>query len=51
VPELRDAGRLDMRLAAVALLDLDGSRALLRASLVHAAAGVARTPAGLLVAA
>jgi hypothetical protein len=51
---LRDAGRLDAQLAAVALLDLARGRALLRASLLQAAAiatGQARTPAGLLVAA
>lgn len=51
---LGDEGRLDAQLAAVALLDLDRGRTLFRASLLQAAAiaaGAARTPAGLLVAA
>jgi hypothetical protein len=52
---LRDAGRIPPRLAALALLDLEGGgRALLSASLLRAAAiatGQARTPGGLLVAA
>ena len=54
VVDLRDAGRLEARLAAVAILDLAGrSPALVRVSLVEAAAvaaGVARTPGGLVVA-
>lgn len=55
VLDLRSAGRIEPRLAAVALVDLEGGgEALLRASLIEAAAiaaGVARTPGGLLVAA
>jgi SEC-C motif len=51
----RDAGRLDRRLATVALIDLaGGSRGLLLASLIEAVAvhvGRARTPAGILLAA
>jgi SEC-C motif len=51
----RDAGSLDRRLAAVALLDLaGGTRGLLLASLVEAVAvrvGAAPTPAGILLAA
>jgi len=51
----RDAGRCGRRLAAVALIDLaSGSRQLLCASLIQAVAvraGVARTPAGVLLAA
>ena len=51
----RDAGRLERRLAAVALIDLaSGSRQLLCASVIQAVAvraGVARTPAGILLAA
>jgi hypothetical protein len=54
VVDLRDAGRLEGRLAAIAVLDLASrSRALVRASLVEAAAvaaGVAPTPGGLVVA-
>jgi hypothetical protein len=50
---LRDAGRLDSQLAAVAILDLASrSRALVRASVVEAAAvaaGTIRTPGGLVV--
>jgi hypothetical protein len=50
---LRDTGLLDPRLAAVAILDdASRSRALVRASLVEAAAvaaGTIRTPAGLVV--
>ncbi len=52
---LRDAGRVDPRVAAFALVDLEGGgHALLTASLIQAAAiatGAARTPGGLLVAA
>lgn len=52
---LRAAGSLDARLAAAALVDLaSGSRELLSASLLEAVAvqvGVARTPAGILLAA
>lgn len=52
---LRDAGRCGRRLAAVALIDLaGGSRQLLCASVIQAVAvraGVARTPAGVLLAA
>jgi hypothetical protein len=52
---LRDAGRCDRRLAAVAVIDLaSGSRQLLCASVIQAVAvraGVARTPAGVLLAA
>ena len=52
---MRDAGRCGRRLAAVALIDLaSGSRQLLCASvieLVAVRAGVARTPAGVLLAA
>lgn len=51
---LRDTGRLGPRLAAVAVLDLScRSPALVRSSIVEAAAvaaGVARTPGGLVVA-
>jgi hypothetical protein len=51
----RDAGRCGRRLAAVALVDLaSGSRQLLCASVIQAVAvraGVARTPAGVLLAA
>jgi hypothetical protein len=51
----RDAGRCGRRLAAVALIDLaSGSRQLLCASVIQAVAvraGVARTPAGMLLAA
>jgi hypothetical protein len=51
----RDAGRMERRLAAVALVDLaSGSRRLLCASVIRAVAvraGVARTPAGILLAA
>lgn len=54
VIDLRDAGLLGGRLAAVAILDLATvSSTLLQVSLVEAAAvaaGVARTPAGLIVA-
>jgi hypothetical protein len=51
---LRQSGRIPPPLAALALLDLDGGTTLLEASLIQAAAvaaGAARTPAGLLVAA
>lgn len=52
---MRDAGRCGRLLAAVALIDLaSGSRQLLCASVIQAAAvraGVARTPAGVLLAA
>ena len=52
---LRDAGRCGWLLAAVALIDLaSGSRQLLSASVIQAVAvraGVARTPAGVLLAA
>jgi hypothetical protein len=52
---LRDAGRCDRLLAAVALIDLaSGSRQLLCASVIQAIAvraGVARTPGGVLLAA
>jgi SEC-C motif len=52
---LRDAGRCDRLLAAVALIDLaSGSRQLLCASVVESVAvraGVARTPGGVLLAA
>jgi hypothetical protein len=52
---VRDAGRCGRRLAAVALIDLaGGSRQLLCASMIQAVAvraGVARTPAGVLLAA
>jgi hypothetical protein len=52
---LRDAGRCGRRLAAVAPIDLaSGSRPLLCASVIQAVAvraGVARTPAGVLLAA
>jgi hypothetical protein len=52
---VRDAGRCGRRLAAVGLVDLaSGSRQLLCASVVQAVAvraGVARTPAGVLLAA
>jgi hypothetical protein len=51
----RDAGRCDRLLAAVALIDLaSGSRQLFGASVIQAVAvraGVARTPAGVLLAA
>jgi hypothetical protein len=51
----RDAGRLEGRLAATALVDLaSGSRQLLCASLIEAVAvrvGATRTPAGILLAA
>ena len=51
----RDAGRCSRRLAAVAVIDLaSGSRQLLCASVIQAVAvraGVARTPAGVLLAA
>lgn len=51
----REAGKLDDQLAATALIDLaSGSRQLLCASLLEAVAvrvGVARTPAGILLAA
>ena len=51
----RDAGRCDRLLAAVALIDLaSGSRQLLCASVIQAVAvraGVARTPAGIVLAA
>jgi hypothetical protein len=54
VIDLRDSGRLEDRLGAVAILNLAGrSRALLGASILEAAAvaaGAARMPAGLLVA-
>jgi SEC-C motif len=54
VIDLRDAGWLEGRLAALAILDLASrSAALVRVSLVEAAAvaaGVARTPGGLVVA-
>jgi len=53
VAELERAGRLERRLAAVALIDLDSdSDLLVRASLIQAAlvaAGATRTPCGLLV--
>lgn len=52
---LRDEGRVGPRLAALAVVDLEGGgEALLTASLIQAAAiatGVERTPGGLLVAA
>jgi hypothetical protein len=52
---LREAGVIDRRLADAALVDLgSGSRRLLRASLLEAVAvgvGIARTPAGILLAA
>jgi len=52
---LRDSGRCGRRLAAVALIDLaSGSRQLFFASVIQAVAvraGVARTPAGVLLAA
>jgi len=52
---LRDAGRCGRRLAAVAVIDLaSGSRQLLCAAVIQAVAvraGVARTPAGVLLAA
>lgn len=55
IAELECAGRLDRRLAALALIDLDSdSDMLVRASLIQAAfvaAGAARTPSGLVVAA
>ncbi len=55
VVRLRDQGRIDQRVAAVALLDLSiRSSALLQASVVHGLAvsvGATRTPSGLLVAA
>ena len=55
IAELEGAGRLDRGLAALALIDLDSdSDMLVRASLIQAAfvaAGAARTPSGLLVAA
>ena len=55
VMAVRDAGRCDRQLAAVALIDLaSGSRQLLCASVIQAVAGragVARTPAGVLLAA
>jgi len=55
VVALRDAGRLDARVGATALIDLgSNSRELLCASLIQAAAvraGAARTPAGLRLAA
>jgi hypothetical protein len=51
----RDAGRIERRLAAAALVDLaSGSRQLLGASVIQAVAvraGVARTPAGIVLAA
>jgi hypothetical protein len=54
VVDLRDAGRLEARLAAAAILELASrSRRLMRVALVEAAAvaaGVARTPGGLVVA-
>ncbi len=54
VVSLRETGRLDEGLAAVALLSLHRGATLFEASLLRAAAiatGTARTPAGLLVAA
>jgi hypothetical protein len=52
---VRDAGRMERRLAAVALVDLaSSSRRLLCASVIRAVAvraGVARTPAGIVLAA
>lgn len=54
VVALRDAGRIERRLAALALVDLERTRTVLAASLLEAAAiatGQARTPAGLYVAA
>lgn len=52
---LRDAARVERKLAAAALIDLaSGSRQLFAASLLEAAAvraGIARTPGGLLLAA
>lgn len=52
---LEDTGRIDHRVAALAMIDLEGGgRSLLTASLIQAAAiaaGTARTPGGLLVAA
>lgn len=54
VVALRDAGRIEPRLAAITLVDLERTQTLLSASLLEAAAiatGQARTPAGLLVAA
>ncbi len=55
VSALRARGRLDAKLAAVALIDLaSASRALIGASLIQAVAvrvGAARTPAGVLLAA
>ena len=52
VVTLRDAGRIDPKLAAIALVDLERSQTLLAASLLEAAAiatGQARTPGGLIV--
>jgi len=55
IADLAHAGRLERRLAAVALIDLDSdSDMLLRASVIQAAlvaTGAARTPGGLFVAA
>jgi hypothetical protein len=55
VVALREAGRLDRKLAAAALVDLaSSSHELFAASLLEAAAvraGIARTPSGLLLAA
>lgn len=51
---LRETGRIRPRLAALALIDLEGGETLVTASLLHAAAiatSQARTPGGLLVAA
>jgi hypothetical protein len=54
VVDLRDSGRLDARVAAVAILELESrSRALVRVSLAEAAAvaaGVVPTPGGLVLA-
>jgi hypothetical protein len=54
VVALRDAGRIEPRLAAIALVDLERTQGVLSASLIEAAAiatGQTRTPGGLLVAA
>jgi hypothetical protein len=54
VVAMRDAGRVEPRLAALALVDLERTQTVLAASLLEAAAiatGQARTPGGLLVAA
>ncbi len=54
VVALREAGRIERKLAALAVVDLERTRTLLAASLIEAmaiATGQVRTPAGLLVAA